>query len=223
MRRQGGQPEIRILSLTVKSTTAEDITITLDGDAKSDVAVTDATATDATTTANEIAAADYSAVGTGWQAVADGATVTFISLDAVAHAGTYSITATTAAGFYIPLVTGIAPTETFIAQTNAAASTDGVSTWNADKFDGTSTSGITLDPTKGNVYQIKYQWLGFGMIRFFVENPETGKFALVHKIKYANANTEPSIDDPSLPLLLEVINTANTTNLLPLLVQKFLY
>lgn len=204
MRRQGGQPEIRILSVTTKSTTAEDITITLDGDAKTDVTVSDATATDATTTANEIAAADYSDVGTGWQAVADGSTVIFVSFDGASHAGSYSLSgATTAVGIFIQLVAGVIPTETFVAQSD----------WNTDTFDGNGSSGINIDTTKGNVYQIKYQWLGFGAIDFSIENPDTGEFTLVHKIKYANTNTSPSIDDPSLPVLLEVKNDSNTSNL----------
>lgn len=208
MRRQGGQPEIRILAVTTKSTTAEDITITLDGDAKSDVTVSDATATDATTTANEIAAADYSEVGTGWAAVADGTTVVFISFDAASHSGTYSVSGTTVAGIAIQLIAGAVPTETFVAQT----------AWNSDRFlfstdPSNSPSGVTLDPTMGNVYQIKYQWLGFGAIDFSIENPATGQFDLVHRIQYANANTSPSIDDPALPIVLEVKNDANTTNL----------
>ena len=204
LKRSGGKPEIRILNVTTKSTTAEDITITLDGDTKTDVTVSDATATDATTTANEIAAADYSDVGKGWYAIAEGTTVTFVSYDAASHSGTYSLSdAVTAVGSFIPLVTGIAPTETFTTQAN----------WNVDTFDGNGASGITLDPTKGNVYQIKYQWLGFGNIKFFIENPNTGNFQLVHQIKYSNNNIIPSIVNPTLPLFASVTNTTNTSNL----------
>ena len=85
--------------------------------------------------------------------------------------------------------------------------------WNVDKFNGTGLSGVTLDPTKGNVYSIEYQWLGFGAISFFIENPATGFPTLVHIIQYANANTIPSIFNPTLPVMAQVINTTNASNL----------
>jgi hypothetical protein len=78
------------------------------------------------------------------------------------------------------------------------------SNWNIDVMDGSSSvsnpSGITLDPTKGNVYKIQYQWLGYGAITFLIEHPETGGFTPVHRIEYANANTAPSILNPSLQI-----------------------
>ncbi len=72
----------------------------------------------------------------------------------------------------------------------------------------------SIDITKGNVYQIRYQWLGFGAITFWVENPTTGDFVKVHTIEYANAYTDPSIFNPSLPLHAEVINVSNATNIM---------
>ena len=85
--------------------------------------------------------------------------------------------------------------------------------WNVDKFNGTGLSGVTLNPTRGNVYSIEYQWLGFGAISFFIENPATGSPTLVHIIQYANANTIPSIFNPTLPVMAQVINTTNASNL----------
>ncbi|HEY0891799.1 MAG TPA: hypothetical protein VGE32_02010, partial [Cellvibrio sp.] len=86
-------------------------------------------------------------------------------------------------------------------------------TWNTDRFDGTGLSGVTLDPTKGNVYKIQYQWLGFGVIKFFIENPNDGTFVLAHIIRYPNANTSPSLLNPSLQLFASVANTTNTSNI----------
>lgn len=57
---------------------------------------------------------------------------------------------------------------------------------------------LWLDTTKGNVYQIAYQYLGFGDIKFYVEYPETGTFILAHTIKYANSETRTSLNNPSL-------------------------
>lgn len=202
MRRQGGSPEIRTLTVTAGATTAENITITLDGDAETTVAVTNTG--DTTLTANEIAGHDYSNLGQGWVAHVMGANVVFESYNAASQTGTYSLSGTApVAGTFAQDVAGVAPTETVVAQ----------SSWDTDKFDGTGISGVTLDPTKGNVYQIKYQWLGFGLISFFIENPDDGGFHLVHKIEYANANTNPSVDNPTLPLCLAVKNTSNTSDI----------
>ena len=89
--------------------------------------------------------------------------------------------------------------------------------WNKDKMDGTNGSinptGQTLDPTKGNVYQISFQWLGFGYIEFALEEAATGRFVPIHAIAYANANTVPSLLNPSFPILWSVENTTNNTNI----------
>lgn len=86
------------------------------------------------------------------------------------------------------------------------------SAWNGpDKYDGSQ--GQTLNPAKGNVFKINFQWLGFGAIRFFVEDPNNGTLDLVHTIAYANANTVPSVFNPTLPLHARVLNRGGTTDL----------
>ncbi len=201
MIRSGGLPEIRTLTITVAAGESDDITITLDGDTKS-VSVTDASA-DKTITANEIAAGDYSDTGRGWTAVARGDTVAFTSWDSSSRTGTYDVTdATSADGTYARTVAGVAPTETVTAQT----------AWNGDPAD-SNQALPTLDPTKGNVYQIRYQWLGFGAVEFSVESPTTGIVVLVHRVAYANANTVPIIRNPSLPLCAIAENVSNTSNI----------
>ena len=85
--------------------------------------------------------------------------------------------------------------------------------WNDDKAAGAGVLPF-IDITKGNVYQIRYQWLGFGAITFWIENPATGDFIKVHTIKYANTYTDPSIFNPSLPLHAEVVNVSNATNIM---------
>lgn len=202
LRRQGGSPEVRTLTITTGSSTNQNVTITLDSTSKIDVAVTNSGNT--TTTANEIAAADYSNIGPGWTAKAVNNTVIFISWDAKnTHTGTYSIGGTGIVGSFAQSVAGITPTEFFLPQAE----------WNVDPYNGTGISGITLDQTKGNIYQIRWQWLGFGLITYSIENPKTGVFDIVHKEKYANTNTIPSIASPQLPLYYCVSNTSNTTNL----------
>lgn len=89
--------------------------------------------------------------------------------------------------------------------------------WNGDRFDGsgglTNPTGDTIDPTKGNVFEIQFQWLGFGEIVFAIEDEQTGRFVPVHTIPYANNNTEPSMLNPSFPLGWFVENTTNNTNI----------
>jgi hypothetical protein len=86
--------------------------------------------------------------------------------------------------------------------------------WNVDKMvDGSGPSGITLDKTKLNVFQITSQWLGAGNIRFYVENPNTGLFQLVNVISYPNQHTTPSLFNPILPLSAWVSNGATNNNI----------
>lgn len=97
--------------------------------------------------------------------------------------------------------------DTWVAQEN----------WNGDVMDGTggasNPTAQNLDPTKGNVYQISFQWLGFGLINFGIEDSSTGKFVTVHQIQYANKNTVPSLLNPSFPILWSTENTTNNTNI----------
>ena len=89
--------------------------------------------------------------------------------------------------------------------------------WNTDTFDGSgdagNPSGQLLDHTKGNVYQIRYQWLGYGAIRYYIEDSETGIVTQCHVIQYANQNILPSVFNPSFVLRAEVTNLGNTSNL----------
>jgi hypothetical protein len=100
---------------------------------------------------------------------------------------------------------------------------DGTDNWtaltaaNVDHLDGAkdgfNPSAINLDPTKGNVYQIQFQWLGYGAITYSVEDPASGDFEPFHIIKYANLFTVPSIYAPALPILWETTNTTNATDI----------
>ena len=88
--------------------------------------------------------------------------------------------------------------------------------WNSDKMDGTKNSsnpsGQLLNPQKGNVFEIQVQWLGFGAIKFKIEDSESGEFQDVHRIKYANTYTTPSTINPTFPVRFESNNTSNTSN-----------
>ena len=85
--------------------------------------------------------------------------------------------------------------------------------WNVDPLDGNGPSGMTIDPTKLNVYEIVYKWLGGGQIEFFCENTSGGAFIPLHRIEYSNQHTSPSIYNPSLPLSIAASNTGNNSNI----------
>lgn len=88
------------------------------------------------------------------------------------------------------------------------------SQWNGT-FNGASSVPTNFNPAdgKGNVYNIRYQWLGFGAIYFFIEDQTSGLLFLVHTIRYASTSDVTSILNPSLPLWTRVVNTGNATNI----------
>ena len=91
--------------------------------------------------------------------------------------------------------------------------------WNIDVMDGSAgssnPSAMLIDPTKGNVFEIKYQYLGFGAITYSIEdsNPN-GEFVPVHVDRYANTSTTPSVFSPTLPISVRAENTTNTSNII---------
>lgn len=85
-------------------------------------------------------------------------------------------------------------------------------TWNGNQMLGNERYVQTLVPQNGNVYQIRYQWLGFGAIQFCIENSESGQFCVVHTIYYANKNTSVSVNNPTFPFYCISSNTTNSTN-----------
>ena len=85
--------------------------------------------------------------------------------------------------------------------------------WNVDPMMGgpLSASGQILDPTKLNVFQIKFQYLGGGNMFFYVLNSYTGRFVLVHLIRNANSATQTNFRNPSMNMLWTTYNSASST------------
>jgi hypothetical protein len=195
LRKSFGSLEIKEITITAgESTGAGNITITLDDTAVTVAIAENDTVADVCAAIVAESAAFYNA-GRGWEVhTDDNVTVEFISLVAENASGTFSFVDTDStgvtAGAFSEIVAGVAPTDTWVAQED----------WNIDVMDGTGVSGMTLDPTKGNVYKIQYQYLGYGEQDFFVENSADGSFQLVHRFKYANSNTVPWCLDPTFHL-----------------------
>jgi hypothetical protein len=85
--------------------------------------------------------------------------------------------------------------------------------WNGDKCDGTGASGFNWDKTLGNVMMIRYPFLGYGTITFWVQNPVTAAWILCHTIQYPNSSALVQIENASIPFYANVVNTGSTTNL----------
>lgn len=77
--------------------------------------------------------------------------------------------------------------------------------WSVDKLDGTGPSLVTLDVTKANIYEIRFQWLGAGSILYYVNG------ILVHETANANLLTVPYMATATLPLAADVENTIAST------------
>ena len=111
--------------------------------------------------------------------------------------GAYAFSSATAVATWEQQQAGVEPTISLIPQT----------TWNRDRVP-------WLDPTKGNVYAISIQYLGFGNIQFYVEDQDTGLKILVHQIEYANRNVVPSVGNPTFRIGWLARNLGNTTDLI---------
>jgi hypothetical protein len=132
--------------------------------------------------------------------------VVFLAGSAGNAAGAFTAAGTSLVGAFAETLAGALSSDTWIPQAS----------WNGDKLDGTGGSGATLDPTKGNVYQIDIQHLGFGSIVFKVEVGHEGNnpsFVTVHAILSPNTRTTPTVTMPSFPFTMTAYSAGSTTNL----------
>lgn len=81
--------------------------------------------------------------------------------------------------------------------------------WNQDTLNGNGGSGITLDPTKTQIFWCDIEWLGVGSVRCgFVIN---GIFYLAHVFNHANSETNVYMTTATLNCRYEIKNTAGTS------------
>lgn len=193
------QREIRKLTVSTGAGTGN-VTVTLNGVS---VTVPVTGGSNVNRTSYELSKYDYSNVGGGWYADAIDGTVFFISSRPASDlTGSYSVSGNSITGSFSVTQAGSGSTTTFIPQ----------SSWSIDKMDGTGQSRMTLNPQKGNVYQIGFQYLGFGNAFFGIEDPKTGRIAPVHMIENANARTTPVLKNPQVRTKAVSINIGNNTN-----------
>lgn len=87
------------------------------------------------------------------------------------------------------------------------------SAWNADKLDGSGPSGITIDLTKGNIFQIVYTWYGYGTIEFRVVIQNENNVQTVITVHRYRPQGETSVADPNLPIRAETRNNGTAASL----------
>lgn len=188
--RREGAAEVRTITVTVPSSGATNLTLTLDSVAYT-IPLTAGTASQ-----NTYEIANWlNANQTAWVADQIDGTLIISSQSDGPKSGTYSYSHATSTGTIVQNKAGVTKTSTHIPQSG----------WNRDVCE-------WLDPSKGNVYEIIYPYLGFGSVEFYVKSPNTFDFELVHVLEYENQNTRPSLSNPSLHFGMYSASIGSTTN-----------
>lgn len=192
LHRHTGIQEVQTMTITVAATGAESVTLTLDG-RNFIIAVTNVSKEQ---NAYEIASG-LMGLTTEWVCDPVGDTVIFTAESGGDKVGAFGIVSTgVLAGTFVETTTGVAKVDDWVA----------LASWNKQP-------AHTIDPINGNVFEVSYPYLGYGDIKYYIQNKDTGRFDLVHIIKYANTNTTTSLTDPNMPIAIHAANTGNNTNL----------
>ncbi len=201
-RSTGGKAHITLLTITVAPNATQTATITLNG-----VAYTVTLGNTSADVAMQTIVNRAGGYG-GWLVEqTDGASL-WLSPTLGPLNGTFSFTSTgNAQATFVTKQVGIAQSNYWTYQED----------WNIDKMDGsgninTNPSGMTLDHTKLNVYQINMRWLGAGVISYAMEDQASGTLVYVHKEHYVNQHTTPHTLNPSFKITYGAVNTTGTTN-----------
>jgi hypothetical protein len=186
-----GSIAIELLTVTAGAAGVETITITLNG---ADF-VLPATGGALSPTATAEFIADQLGY-TGWDAFmpqANGATVYFLQDTPVVTAGVFTMSSTgAAAGTFGSVTEGMANV-----MSEASGAFVPQADWNVDTFDGSGPSGITLDHTKLNVFEIIMTYLGAGPIEYRIMSTD-GTWWTAHIFKWPNTAITPSMKSPNL-------------------------
>lgn len=202
VRSTGGKAHITLMTMTVAPNATQTATITLNGVAYT-VTLSAGTVDQAVTTI-----ATQGGYG-GWLFQQTDGAMLWLAPTLGPNNGTFSFTSTgNAQATFSTKQAGVAQTDYWTYQED----------WNIDKMDGsaqidTNPSGMTLDHTKLNVYQIALRWLGAGAISFAMEDQASGTLVYVHREHYVNQHTVPHIANPSFKITYAAYNITNTSDL----------
>lgn len=202
-RSTGGKATILLMTMTVAPNATQTATITLNGVAY--------TVTLGNTSSDVAVQAITNRVGGygGWLFQQTDGAMLWLAPTLGPMNGTFSFTSTgNATATFTVKQAGVAQTDNWTYQED----------WNIDRMDGSKTidtnpSGMTLDHTKLNVYQINMRWLGAGVISYAMEDQDSGTMVYVHREHYVNQHTTPHTLNPSFKITYAAVNTTNNTNL----------
>jgi hypothetical protein len=91
--------------------------------------------------------------------------------------------------------------------------------WNVDNMLGGTKSGKVMDPTKLNIFEFKFQYLGGGNLFYYVFNDYDGRKVLVHMIQNAGKLTGTIFQSPSMRMMWYSNNYATGTTTAPVVVK----
>ena len=104
-------------------------------------------------------------------------------------------------------------------RTGASDTTIARASWNGDPLDGLAGSLFTrggspeaINLTYSNLYRIRFAWLGSASIYFEVFSPD-GNWVTFHTIKIPNSQLDPSIQNPELPITIDIKKFSGATDL----------
>ena len=188
-----GEHEQRNLAITAAATGVESLTIVVNGTSHT----FDVTAGTVQHNANEIdIALNANIADWDFQQIDDDVIAAFD--EDGPQAGTYSFTnnsAGTCAAAWTQINAGVTATTDWTAQ----------AAWNEDP------APFAIDPTQGNVYKTAYQY--HGIIGYYIVDPDSGEFVIVHRVKWPNNNTATNFRNPNLQIAWHALSTGSTTNL----------
>lgn len=191
LRQHHGALEVQELQITGAAGGSENATVTIDG-----IGYT-VPLTSGTVQHNAFEIEQYlTANAAGWNFQQNDDKVIMIATSDGDKAGTFSFSSSTATASFTEIMAGALKTSEWFPMAD----------WNGE-------DASILDPQKGNVYEVNFQYLGYGAITFSIENPATGKFIPVHTIRYANNNTRPSLSNPSMKVGIVAASLGSTTDL----------
>jgi hypothetical protein len=191
LRQYGTKAEIRRLTITTAASSSGISTVVLNGTSYNVSLVNDSADTSATA-----AKLGFSTSYATHIPDQRDNTIVFLANSVGPQTGNFQfIPGTTGAvGTFTTIQTGVNATEEWTYQED----------WNLDNLTGvggtSNPSGVTLDTTKLNVFQINYRWLGAGEQRYAIENPINGDMIFVHHSHYSNKHTTPWVDNPSFKI-----------------------
>lgn len=196
LHRYAGRAETRSLTITVAPTGAQTATITLNSVPYTVNITAPTNGGGVYYTANQIANAlkAIPELDNTWDLEGCNGVVTFTYYSPGAKSGTYSFSSsgagTLAQGTFAQVYAGVTPQDTWTY---------------VDSWDNQS---IQFDPSKINIFGVDFRWLGAGRVRFFMEDPATGKMVLVHTQRWAGQHLIPHLNKPSL----RIVYRSGTTN-----------